>query len=185
MVRADERAAMTPARFQALVEAYGAEPRRWPEGERPAAERFAETHSEIAAPLLAAAAALDRCLAEALAEDPAPVLSAAAAERMRARARPGLLAGLRQAIAGRGPLWQPAGALAAALVLGLGLGVGAPGTVPLSLAPDGTAAATTAGTDQAAAALQSDISLFLYGPAAPDPLAAGTVTPGATTETGQ
>ena len=32
---------MTPERFQALIDAYGAEPRRWPEAERAAAVAFA------------------------------------------------------------------------------------------------------------------------------------------------
>ncbi len=40
---------MTPERFQALISAYGAEPRRWPEAERDAALAFVERHGEAQA----------------------------------------------------------------------------------------------------------------------------------------
>jgi tripartite-type tricarboxylate transporter receptor subunit TctC len=44
---------MTAERFLALVAAYGADRRRWPDGERAAAEAFAATHADVAGPALA------------------------------------------------------------------------------------------------------------------------------------
>ena len=67
---------MNAQRFESLVEAYGAEPRRWPAGERAAAEAFARTGQGAA--LLAAAAELD-CVLEAA---PAPQPSAASRARI-------------------------------------------------------------------------------------------------------
>lgn len=54
---------MTPQRFAQIVDAYGADPRRWPDAERAAAQAFAQAHPREAAAPLAAAAALDACLA--------------------------------------------------------------------------------------------------------------------------
>lgn len=67
---------MTPERIRALVEAYGADPRRWPDGEREAARGAAD------APLLAEARALDAFLDAA----PRPVISAALRDRVIASA---------------------------------------------------------------------------------------------------
>jgi hypothetical protein len=53
---------MTLKRFEQIVEAYGADPRRWPDDERDAACAFAQTHPADARPRLAAAAALDAAL---------------------------------------------------------------------------------------------------------------------------
>jgi ferric-dicitrate binding protein FerR (iron transport regulator) len=52
---------MDGQRFLSIVEAYGAEPRRWPAAEREAAEAFARTDPE-AAGALAEAAALEAVL---------------------------------------------------------------------------------------------------------------------------
>lgn len=52
---------MTPERFRQIVEAYGAAPQRWPEGERTAAEAFARTNPETQA-MLAREASLDSML---------------------------------------------------------------------------------------------------------------------------
>lgn len=52
---------MTPERFRQIVEAYGATPQRWPEGERTAAEAFARTNPETQA-MLAREASLDSML---------------------------------------------------------------------------------------------------------------------------
>ncbi|MFM0740491.1 hypothetical protein PQQ51_24895 [Paraburkholderia xenovorans] len=54
---------MTPERFQQIVEAYGADPHRWPDGERIAAETWALVHRAEADALLADAAAIDDWLA--------------------------------------------------------------------------------------------------------------------------
>ncbi|EHP43999.1 hypothetical protein OR16_04892 [Cupriavidus basilensis OR16] len=52
---------MTPERFRALTESYGADPARWPEGERAEGQAMAADPGHLAA--LANAAALDRLLA--------------------------------------------------------------------------------------------------------------------------
>ncbi len=53
---------MTPARFIALTEAYGADRRRWPETEREMAEVFAVRHLELVGQALADADGLDALL---------------------------------------------------------------------------------------------------------------------------
>ena len=53
---------MTAERFAALVDAYGAEPRRWPEAEREAAQAFARGDPCAATVLLEAAGAIDDLL---------------------------------------------------------------------------------------------------------------------------
>lgn len=53
---------MTSKRFAELVAAYGAEPRRWPEGQRQAAMAFMEDHPEEAAPVLENGRSLDEAL---------------------------------------------------------------------------------------------------------------------------
>ncbi len=101
------------ARFEGLLDAYGAEPRRWPADRRAAAEALLARSSDARA-LLAAARRLDALLDTAPAE-PAPahligrVLAAAPQPRPR---RDGWFAG-----------WlKPAAGIAFAAVLGLGLG---------------------------------------------------------------
>ncbi|MGN6583240.1 MAG: hypothetical protein ACTHJV_06015 [Rhizobiaceae bacterium] len=53
---------MTPERFAELVEIYGSEPRRWPEGQRDAAASYVETHPQDAEKTLQAARRLDEAL---------------------------------------------------------------------------------------------------------------------------
>jgi len=53
---------MTPERFAELVEVYGAEPRRWPQGRRQAAIAFTEHHPEEAATIMETARRLDEAL---------------------------------------------------------------------------------------------------------------------------
>lgn len=68
---------MNRARFEHLLEAYGADFSRWPADERAAAEAFARAHAaEIAAPL-AEARALDALLDTARTELPDTSLAAA------------------------------------------------------------------------------------------------------------
>jgi hypothetical protein len=51
--------ALTEARFRQIVDAYGADPARWPEAERAAAAIFARNNPEISGPVLDEARALD------------------------------------------------------------------------------------------------------------------------------
>lgn len=53
---------MTPERFEGLVQAYGADRRRWPEAERAAAEAFVAGRLDLAQPALAEADAVDALL---------------------------------------------------------------------------------------------------------------------------
>lgn len=103
---------MTIERFKVLVEAYGANPARWPEAERAVAEAFANATPE-AQRLLAEAAALDHVLSAA---DTAPVSreletrvldSFTSPKARRASWLPDFVP------------WSQAAALAASLVLGM------------------------------------------------------------------
>ncbi|RZJ04527.1 MAG: hypothetical protein EON89_07340 [Brevundimonas sp.] len=53
---------MTSERFLELIQAWGADRRRWPEAERAAAEAFAAAHPHIAGPALAEADDIDALL---------------------------------------------------------------------------------------------------------------------------
>jgi hypothetical protein len=59
---------MTPERFRAIVQAYGADAHRWPDAERGAAQAWAAAHAVECAALLADADELDGWLA-AIADD--------------------------------------------------------------------------------------------------------------------
>jgi hypothetical protein len=101
---------MTQERFFQILEAYGADPARWPDDERAAAEAFAQSHRDQVAAELREAAALDACLVGAAAE-PSDLL-----ERRILKAFP---AGPARPEA---PRWQIPAAAAAALVLGAFIG---------------------------------------------------------------
>lgn len=75
---------MNAERFSQLVEAYGADARRWPVADREAAEAFRAAQPNEAMRLLAEADAVDALLDAA----PRPVVSAALRERVLAGARP-------------------------------------------------------------------------------------------------
>lgn len=104
---------MDLARFSQLLDAYGAEPRRWPREEREAALRFLRTDAR-AAPLLTAAGEVDDLLLAFRVPAPSPALAAAA---LAGAPRPSALRGVK--------LWWAA--------LGLGL-MGAGGALAGSLA---------------------------------------------------
>jgi len=111
-----ERGAL--AEFQSLLDAYGAEPRRWPKDRRAAAEALLARSSEAQA-FHAAAARLDALIDAAPAEPPpAHLIGRVLAGAPRAHPsregapRAGWLAGLL----------KPAAGLAFAAVLGIGLG---------------------------------------------------------------
>jgi hypothetical protein len=63
---------MTPERFRTIVDAYGADARRWPELERAAANAWADAHRSEADAVLAEAAQLDALLAKDVVEAPGP-----------------------------------------------------------------------------------------------------------------
>jgi hypothetical protein len=121
---------MDLARLKRLLEAHGAEPRRWPQDERRAALDLLARSAEARA-AHEAAAALDRLLGTASEED------AAAAAALRARLS-ALAAGSPRRTTPRwslGPwplrrLWPQAAALAAAAVIGFVVGVGHPAVPP-------------------------------------------------------
>ena len=106
-------------RFKILLDGYGADPARWPEVERAAAEAFARTSPE-AASLIAAARALDRTLewmpAAAPALDPVMVAAAASAAPQRRARQP------RRSGFGFGFAWPNFAGLAAAMVVGFVVG---------------------------------------------------------------
>lgn len=125
---------MTMDRFKAIVEAYGADERRWPLGERAAALTFSIATVEAAA-VLAEARALDLMLDEA----PAPQVSSDLASRILEQAprpdaspldgavtrAPSLIdraTGILNMLWPRTGMARPAGLLAASLMVGFLVG---------------------------------------------------------------
>ena len=106
---------MNAERFAVILEAYGAEPWRWPEGERSAAESFAGTGEGRR--LLAEAAALDDALLAYTVPAPGAELRARVLQ-----ARPSKRRGF-SALAPWPFGWAPGAGLAAAGVAGLLFGV--------------------------------------------------------------
>lgn len=129
---------MTPARFEILVETYGADWRHWPEAERPAARAFVEASPQEVQAILEEAQWLDGLL------DGAP--------------RPAVSLDLRDRVI--------ADAVKATARRGLGLGAGWRDHLKLALGA-GWAAATCAGvvagvmlSSQLTADLQADTVLY-------------------------
>ncbi|MFL9882366.1 hypothetical protein PQR66_04975 [Paraburkholderia agricolaris] len=65
---------MTPERFHQIVEAYGADPRRWPQQERAAGQAWAAAHRAEADAMLADAAGIDAWLAADKVDPPGAAL---------------------------------------------------------------------------------------------------------------
>ena len=109
---------MTPERFHQIVEAYGADPQRWPPQERAAAQAWAGMHRQQAQAWLAEAAGLDAWLATDRLASPNAALQqrivASAPARPARRATPQRRAWWWSgaAVAGVGLLGGVAGALA-------------------------------------------------------------------------
>ena len=99
---------MTEDRFYQILEAYGADPARWPADERADAEAFARAHPDQAGPVIAAESALD----ELLGDIAQPVQVSALLERR-------LITRLPVPSASR---WVAPTAVAAALLVGVCLG---------------------------------------------------------------
>lgn len=118
-------------RFQALLDAYGANFARWPAGDRDWAQRLSE-ESAAAQALRDEAAALDALLD--LAPAPSPSLELMAnvlvAADLPARRR------WAAALWPFGPIWKPLSTLAAAGALGIMLGVAMPSLFDLNGTPD-------------------------------------------------
>lgn len=106
---------MDRARFEYLLDAYGADFRRWPLDEREAAQVFAQANADTVAPLLSAARALDTKLNWA---NDTPATSAALINRVVAAAP-------RARVTPKRTNFAPAGwALAACTLLGVLIGYG-------------------------------------------------------------
>ncbi len=117
-----EHKAIDGDRLRRLLEAYGAEPARWPEAERQAALTLLATHSN-AVRLRAEAAELDAWLDEAAVPQPSPELMA----DVLAAASPSPWRRWAAALWPFGPIWRPASALALACALGILAGSLVPG----------------------------------------------------------
>lgn len=112
---------MDMARLAEILDAYGADPRRWPVEERAAAEALIADSPEAEA-LREDAAAMDMLMDLSAAPAPSPELMARV---LAAREPSGWLAVLWPF----GPAWQPVSAMAAAAALGIAIGVAAPDIV--------------------------------------------------------
>ncbi|MCA8273949.1 hypothetical protein LGN17_15770 [Burkholderia sp. AU30280] len=111
---------MTPERFRTIVAAYGSDARRWPDGERAAAEAWARAHPGDALAALDDAAELDAWLANDTVAPPAPALVerivATAPAPQRARRR-GAVWWSGAAFAGVGLAGALAGAVAVSMLM--------------------------------------------------------------------
>jgi hypothetical protein len=110
---------MNIERFRSLLEAYGANPARWPETERVAALLFAEQSAEARDALQEAAAfdsLLDMAETQATTRALEDRILATFAERPPAQLSPWFTLG-----------WIPAAAAACSLALGLAVGAALPG----------------------------------------------------------
>lgn len=111
-------------RLAEILDAYGADPKRWPEAERPAAEALLAS-SQDAARLHADALALDTLLDLSRAPEPSPELMASILAGAEKRGLGAWLADFWPF----GPAWQPASAFALAVILGIAAGAGVPDLV--------------------------------------------------------
>ena len=123
-------AGMTLDRLQTIVEAYGADPGRWPEAERGSAEAFV-AESAAARSLVARARRLDSVLAMAPAEVPDAALARLTAatafpppRQARSRAAGGWLTAVASAF------WPRATVLASMAALGIIVGLAVEPTYP-------------------------------------------------------
>lgn len=108
---------MTIERLNEILNAYGADPLRWPVGERLTAQALAAREPR-AAVLIAEAAAMDMLLDQAPAEAPSPALIAAVLKR---RPKQAWIVRAWRDLFPEMPVWRPALGLAVALALGFGL----------------------------------------------------------------
>ncbi len=120
---------MTPVRLAALVDAYGAEPTRWPADERSQATALIRGNAQ-ADVLLSQARSLDQALDSVVpATVPATLSSRILDGFDQIAARPSIRRFISVAaniVWPGAPMWQPSVALAASLIAGLVLGVMSP-----------------------------------------------------------
>jgi len=112
------------ARLAEILDAYGADPRRWPAEERAAVEKLI-AESVDAGSLHADAAALDKLMDLAIAPAASPELMARVLAGRGLAGADGWLAILWPF----GPVWQPLSAMALLTVLGIAIGATAPDIV--------------------------------------------------------
>ncbi len=108
---------MTPERFRQIVEAYGADPQRWPGQERQAAEAFAQADAEAQA-VMARESTLDGLLGAYTVE---PAGSALTARILASAGQP-----VRRALSWLSIVWRGAG------LMGVGLAGAVAGALVVS-----------------------------------------------------
>lgn len=102
---------MTQERFLEILEAYGADPARWPEAEREAAQAYADAHPDLVAQAIETERQLDALLGPAEAQV-SPLLEARIL-RHAPKPRPAVFEN-----------WHLTGAVAAAVLLAVTIGFG-------------------------------------------------------------
>lgn len=102
---------MTQERFLEILEAYGADPARWPEAEREAAQAYADAHPELVAQAIETERQLDALLGTAEAEV-SPLLEARIL-RQAPQLKPTVF-----------EHWRLTGAVAAAVLVAVTIGFG-------------------------------------------------------------
>lgn len=110
---------MSEARFRELADAFGSDPSKWPELERPMAFQLLETHPVLRA-VLDEAAALDFELDAMMAVPEITIIPSPAEVRAPASLN---LKGLLNTLWPFGGLWQPAAGLVAASAAGFIIGM--------------------------------------------------------------
>jgi len=134
--------------FARLVQAYGADPQRWPASEREAAQRLVSSNAATQR-LLAEARELDRALASATPPPvPATLERRLLADFDRAQQRWSLRKLINsgaQIVWPGAPLWQPAAVFAVALTFGIALAI----LAPLDLRPSEDSSASIFALDDA------------------------------------
>jgi len=109
---------MTPERFRAIVDAYGAEARHWPEAERAAASAWAGQNRSEADALLAQAAQLDAWLASDAVAAPDTALTERVIASAPGRRRPRLSLAWPGRRSHRAGLWWSGAAFAGVGLIG-------------------------------------------------------------------
>ncbi|MCF6328740.1 MAG: hypothetical protein L3J02_02935 [Henriciella sp.] len=126
------RSGPTVERVLDLIEAYGADPGAWPDGERDAAQAVIDAQPETFAAALSDARAVDAALTRETVPEPASALAAAILKH--APTAPGAqtsgLGWLRDIIFPQGARW-PATAALASLIMGIAGGYAYAATGPL------------------------------------------------------